>query len=343
MARYLTLLVAALAMAAPPEQARVDGALARAVVWLRGEQDARGGYGANPGECALALLALRHAGVPADDPACARAAAHLRRELPDGTVYGAALGVLALLAHSPEAHRDRVRLLLDHLAKGQCENGQWTYAYRATARKKAGDNSNTQLAILACAAARARRFDVDDEVFRRCQAFFRASQNSDGGFGYGDNQRKRSYGSMTAGGAMALALGGCVEAQVAFRDAGGLGGADLRRALAWLGEGERIDENRGSADAFGGRKGRRGDSFWKHYWLWSLERACHAAAAPALGGRDWYADGAAYLLGAQRAEGSWRDPERELQATCFAVLFLTRSTLVTLTPRDRDRTAVTGR
>ncbi len=343
MARIAILCLLLGAAGASPEQSRVDSALARAVAWLRGQQDARGGYGTNSGECALALLALRHAGVAPGDPACAKAAAHLVRALPDGTVYGAALGVLALLAHGPEAHREEIDLLLDHLAKGQCRNGQWTYAYRATASKKAGDNSNTQIAILACAAARARRFDVDEEVFRRCHAFFRGSQNADGGFGYADNQRKRSYGSMTAGGAMAMALGACVEAKVPFRDGGGLGGEDLRRAIAWLGGGGKIDENRGSADAFGGRKGKRSDSFWKHYWLWSLERACHAAAVADLAGRDWYAEGATYLLGSQRDDGSWRDPERELQATCFAVLFLTRSTLVTLTPRDRDRPAVTGR
>ncbi len=148
-----------------PAQAVIDAAVARGVKWLRGEQKRDGSFGQGPGESALVLLALRHSGVPADDRACLRAARRLERELPDGTVYGAALGVLALLAQDEELHGPKVRELVADLVRAQCRNGQWTYSYRATARKKSGDNSNTQFALLALAVARVRGVAVASRPF----------------------------------------------------------------------------------------------------------------------------------------------------------------------------------
>lgn len=305
---------------APPDPAQVDAAVKKGVKWLRAEQDAGGGFGTGPGETALALLALRHAGVPALDPACMRAAARLARQLPDGSVYGAALGVMALLEQDPAAHKKEIERLVSDLVRGQCRNGQWTYNYRNTATKRGGDNSNTQLAAIALAVARARRLSVPDETFARLDAFLVESQNADGGFGYSYNQRVSSYASMTAGGAMMLALCGDPKR------------AELRRAFAWLARDFDPANNRGAAGAFGKGKGRRGDNFWKHYWLWSLERACGAAGVKDLDGQDWYALGARHLLDKQKEDGGWRDPERPIQATCFALLFLQRATVRALTP-----------
>ena len=308
-----------------PSKKEADAAVRRGIAWLRTEQKADGSFGQNPGESGLCLMALRHSGVPAADRACMRAARYLERALPDGSVYGAALGMLALLAQSPERHKQEITKLVKHLVAGQCRNGQWSYAYRATARKKAGDNSNTQLAILALAAARARRFVVPKDVFEKCGQYFVGSQNEDGGFGYSARQRKRSYGSMTAGGAMALVL--C--------------GADAKAAFQWLGTGFDPKKNRGAAAAFGKKKGKRGDNFWKHYWLWSVERACSVGKRKELGGHDWYAEGAKHLIATQHRNGDWKSPERAVQATCFALLFLSRSTAAVITPRDKDRATVT--
>jgi len=315
---------------AVPAAEAVDAAVARGVVWLRKEQKGNGAFGSSPGETALALMALRHSGVPSADKACTKAARSLERALPDGTVYGAALGTLALLEQDASAHRGEIEKLVKALAGGQCRNGQWTYAYRSTARKSGGDNSNSQLAVLALAAARTRRVDVPPEAFARIAAYLAAHQNDDGGFGYSDKQRARSYGSMTAGGAMMLAL-------AAGRDAPG-----VAKALAWLAEDFDPTANRDAGRAFGNKRGNRGDTFWKHYWLWSVERACSAAGVDALGAHDWYALGARHLLESQRDDGAWRDPEGELQASCFALLFLTRSTRRALTPRPGDAVVTPG-
>jgi hypothetical protein len=320
------LALAAPAAPGPPPipAAEVDAAVGKGVAWLRGEQDAQGGFGQGPGETALALLALRHSGVPAADRACARAARHLGRALPDGTVYGASLGILALLEQGDA--REEVERLVAELVRGQCRNGQWTYAYRNTAKKRSGDNSNTQLACLALAVARVRRLAVPDEAFARLDAFLLESQNADGGFGYSHNQRTASYASMTAGGAMMLALCGDPKRP------------EAKRAFAWLARGFDPAANRGAGGAFGKAKGRRGENFWKHYWLWSLERACGAAGLADLQGQDWYALGARHLLDRQQPDGCWRDPERQLVATCFALLFLRRATARSLTPTPATTT-----
>jgi hypothetical protein len=107
---------------------------------------------------------------------------------------------------------------------------------------------------------------------------------------------------------------------------------EVKRAFAWLARDFDPACNRDAAGAFGKKQGRRGDNHWKHYWLWSLERACGAAGVNDLEGKDWYVLGARHLLEKQKEDGGWRDPEQPLQATCFALLFLKRATVRALTP-----------
>ena len=94
---------------------------------------------------------------------------------------------------------------------------------------------------------------------------------------------------------------------------------------------------RGAGVARSNKRKKRNDNHWRHYWLWSLERACGVTRTTRIGPHDWYAEGAQFLLRTQRKAGNWRDPESELQATCSGLLFLSRNTPRTITPRDRDR------
>jgi hypothetical protein len=319
---------------------RVKSAVARGVAWLRDQQESGGAFGPQPGETALALLALRHSGVPADDPACRRAELSLLRELPDGTSYGAALGLVALLGQEGSRCRDEAAVLVKDLADAQCENGQWGYSARRSSRASAGDNSNTQIAVFALAAAKARGLDVPSATFEKALAFHRGSLNKDGGWGYAPNQRSASYGSMTAGGAMSAALS---KIEIAPGDARLREVPEIRGALSWLGQRFSAAENPGAAAAFGSKKGRRGDDFWAHYWLWSVERACSVTGTERLGERDWYAIGADHLLEEQRKDGSWLGPERAVLATSFSLLFFARGTLAVVTPRRPAPGSVTPR
>jgi hypothetical protein len=115
----------------------------------------------------------------------------------------------------------------------------------------------------------------------------------------------------------------------------------LEKALDWLRTHFDAAANTGAALAFGSKKKKRSDAFWRHYWLWSVERVAAAAGQERLGRHDWYGAGSRVLLARQQDDGQWRDPERELLATCFALLFFRRSTQITITPRDRVTPTVT--
>ena len=107
-------------------------------------------------------------------------------------------------------------------------------------------------------------------------------------------------------------------------------------ACAWLAREWDPRRNRGAGKARTTKRKRRTDAFWRHYSLWSIERACGTLREPKLGRVDWYGAGASWLLETQRKNGSWHNPEDARIATCFALLFLARRTPATLTPRDRD-------
>jgi len=77
---------ACLAAGPPPSQTDVDAAIRRGVKWLRKAQSKDGSFGWEAGATSLSLLALRHSGVKASDPAAVRAARRLQRILPDATV-----------------------------------------------------------------------------------------------------------------------------------------------------------------------------------------------------------------------------------------------------------------
>ena len=306
------------ATAQEPSRKEVRAAVSRAVGWLRKAQGRGGAFGSQPGETALALMALRHSGVPASDPACLHAAKRLERDLPDGQCYSAALGTLALLAQSPERHRKTIRKLVDSIVRGQCKNGQWSYKLRRSGRRKEGDNSNTQIAVLALSAARARGVAVPTAPFTLLRRHLRDAQNADGGFGY-TARSERSYASMTAGCAMALALCLSVEKRKPSLHADVRSDRGVQRAYAWLARDFRPGVNRGAGVARSNKRKQRNDNHWRHYWLWSLERACGSTATRRLGEHDWYAEGAQYLLQSQRRDGNWKDPEERASGDLFRV------------------------
>ncbi len=136
------------------------------------------------------------------------------------------------------------------------------------------------------------------------------------------------YGSMTA-----ACLAGLVVARVGAERAGSKP-AELRAidaaiagGFAWLADEFTVRSNPGWVGHC--------DHHW-YYWLYSLERACELAGIARLCGRDWYHEGAVQLLAQQQQNGSFRADRGDtllLEATCFAVLFLKKSTLPAITGR----------
>jgi len=311
-----------------PSQSEIDAAIEKGVEWLKREQDRSGSFDRDPGPTGLALYALAHSGVPDDDPSVERALRWLVTHLRKPSTYNVSLTIMALATLDREGHAKRIRRLAERLlVMGQCESGQWSYRLR-TGRSH-GDNSNTQLAVLGLWYARQAGARIEKSVWKRCHGFFVESQNEDGGWGYSAKERKKSYGSMVATGLAALLVCRSGMDGLRLEDDRVRKDPATKKAVAWLAENLALDENPGARFKLGGGRNPRKEiteSYWRHYWLWSLERAATIAGAEKLGGRDWYAEGAAWLLETQKEDGSWANPEKPLFATCFALLFLSRST-----------------
>ena len=341
-----------------PAAAAVDAAIDQGVAWLLGEQRADGTWGSGSrafGHTALAAYALLHAGLEPDDKGFAKALRWLDRHGPalkrtpdkEADTYSTALLVL-LLRDRGLAGEPRMGRAVAVLAKSQAANGQWSYAPKAGRKgHDAGDNSNTQVAVLALGAAVGAGLPVDEATLQRAWAWWRGSAQADGGFGYasGGSKASASIGSMTAAGVASIAI---LESALSgratdTREEDAPTSRLLERALALLAAGFEVDKNFGPAQGAAGDRQRNAGRGWVHYFLWSVERALVLAGRERLGERDWYAAGAAHLLASQKQDGSWRG-EHPLYATCFALLFLTRAADPprAFTPPDRPLGPVTG-
>ena len=233
-------------------------------------------------------------------------------EMPLQSTYQAALESMALARLDPVRHRERLEACARFLTDTQIASGQWTYGPREEgAPPVVGDNSNTAYALLGLAACQRAGMAVPRAAIERVEAWWKSSQNRDGGWGYRSDRESESYASMTESGMGSLLL--------ARRILGTENGDDpvLTRAGAWLAENFSTSENRRSSY----QQGRL------IYHLYALERLGTLLDAPELAGHDWYGEGAAYLLSRQAPDGSWDDgADTPVVNTCFALLFLTHAT-----------------
>jgi hypothetical protein len=66
------------------------------------------------------------------------------------------------------------------------------------------------------------------------------------------------------------------------------------------------------------------------YYLYCLERACDMKRISLLAGHPWYNEGAEVLVNRQEDSGAWTQSDthrpHDILNTCFALLFLNRST-----------------
>lgn len=143
------------------------------------------------------------------------------------------------------------------------------------------------------------------------------------GFAYQDADAP-AFGSMTAAGVSGLLLaraGMAAHGEVDRALSARIDDA-IRDGHAWLGEQFSVRCNPGFAE--------RADNHW-YYWLYCLERACELAGVTRLQGRDWYYEGGVQLLSQQQGNGAFRTGHNstlQLDATCFAVLFLAKATAI---------------
>jgi hypothetical protein len=311
----------------------VERAIREGVNFLKNRQRPDGSWpdmGAPTGMTSLGTLSLLTAGESPTSPNIVKALEFLHHFGPTdlNSTYAISLQTMVYAAAEPE--RDRVRIVANvkWLERAQLKPadrrrwqgaGTWTYNDQ---KGQIGDNSNTQYALLGLNAASEAGVSIDPQVWALSRAYFEATQNPDGGWGYHPGQRS-STGSMTCAGLSSLIITGArrfrnqeyLEGRTIHNC--GTGGFDpaVAKGINWLGTHFQVAQNIGQGPN------------WKHYYLYGLERAGRLCGVRFFGQSDWYRLGAEELVRTQdKVLGLWRGSgqENELIATSFALLFLAK-------------------
>jgi hypothetical protein len=345
---------------APEFQPDVDATIARGVEAIRRGQKPSGRWAAwydyECGPTALALLTLLESEVDAADPAVARGMAWLLGQRPKKT-YEVALSMMAVDAWRtpPTERRLRRRGQAVPAPIRRLEPAERAFLERCVAllasnaeRNGAAagigyeadrpDLSNTQYAALGLRAAATCGVEVPDRLWARLLDYALRCQETEGptssvdvereadkpgatraawrvparGAGYENPRRPTASMTAAAIGTVLLAEEGLHRSRSPQRrrllkDADGA----VRSAFAWL------------SAHWSVRRPWDTEDDRVTYTLYGLERACVLEGVRRLGGRDWYREGALWLLHVQREDGSFPG---HLHDTCFALLFLKRAT-----------------
>jgi len=201
-----------------------------------------------------------------------------------------------------------------------------------------GDNSNSQYAALGLRACFDAGIVFPKETVLLARKWWLESQHSeaaeDKGVATGGDvpapargwcyskasvcaKNHRPYASMTAGAVGALAICDYILDQDRRKDSA------IKSGLSWLNEHWSVTANEGPVEFDSSSKTEY------YYFLYALERAGMLLDVPAVGKHDWYGEGAAAILAAQKADGSWYGGAKRCNSTwdtCFAILFLKKAT-----------------
>lgn len=322
------------------DQKRINGAIDLGVDWLLKRQHIDGSWGEEHGGyrngmTALAIYTLLKSDVPPRHPAILEGLTFLA-ESPTTRTYSAGCHLMALEALNNEEHLPWMEEVLDDLLSWQTRQGIWGYPDGHP------DLSCTQFAALGLRAAALAGIEIPDRVWVDLaqgtldhqakrervdtpNVLERAygSKLSVAGFAYRPTNPKNPTASMSAAGIATLGI--CLE-QLGDRCPGSLRSTMERQieyGVNWLITHWSVSRN-------------HGHSHWVHYYLYGVERVGAMLETETIGVREWYWDGAEYLVNSQVKDGvnagHWRDPTgRAESATCFALLFLERATQAAFT------------
>jgi hypothetical protein len=324
---------------------RADAAIKKGVEALKAQQKEDGTWAYNDtmfpvGVTGLAVYTLLKCDAKVDDKSVLRGVEVLLAKDPEG-VYSASLVAMALATMVEKIRaqkkttaamprlQSRLQEIVDILVASQKATGGWSYDIKlktgtgVQAPPAAGqdryDFSNTQFAVLGLRAGANAGARVPRTTWERSLALYEKHQSEkDGGWPYigempGIQGTPSSSMAMTAAGAY-----GWMICKTSLDDK--LAPDHLRtqervaRGIEYLAKNWQVDAS-GLADAY--------------YWLYSVERMGMAGRIDRIGERDWYVEGATWLLVRQRPDGSWVGNYGATVDTCLALLFLKRAYIAT--------------
>lgn len=270
------------------------------------------------------------------------------RSLPETTeTYDLGLAILFMSAVGESRDHKRIQRMASTLLEYQTASGGWGYG-RETRPLEAPpprwDNSTSQFAVLGLREAAFQvGMEIDQPTWKKAREHWLKTQvgspNAHDGAGWGyDNDTGGVRGSMTVAGLASLEITNSfiVEDQLT-RDGqldccGGNRGTGVDESIdagiRWMNQHIQIHSNPGGGHLL--------------YYLYGLERAGKFTGQRFFGGRDWYREGAEFLVAAQVADGSWAaQDEGPVIGSSLTLLFLSKGLSPVLInklqfgPRDR--------
>ncbi len=302
--------------------AAVDDAIRNAVTWLKAQRNESGHWETHgeksmvwAGDTGLTLLALLYAGEnPLADDMVTSLEWLASQELSHTYTVGTRAHVLALVPQRKYARhlqRDVDWLAHNIGAADSAHPGAYDYKGRPTSRY---DNSNSQYGVLGVWMGTDAGATVANTYWELVAGHWMGNQNGDGGWGY-DARGRSTTGSMTAAGLASLYVALDRLYVDRPREAVDLV-ATIDRGLDWYAREFTVDNP-------------HGDEKWKYYYLYGIERVGRASGQKYFREIDWFREGAAFLLGEQRADGSWPGggagqefTASDLRNTSFGLMFL---------------------
>ncbi|VTR97414.1 prenyltransferase squalene oxidase : Uncharacterized protein OS=Blastopirellula marina DSM 3645 GN=DSM3645_14280 PE=4 SV=1: Prenyltrans_1 [Gemmata massiliana] len=303
----MTALIASLAITiaapVPPDKGRdaelekkVAPARAKAIKYLKDSQQPNGSWEGevlksladiDGGATALAVLGLLEAGVPAKDPAVAKAVEYLLALKPSRT-YVVSLRTQALARVDATKYAQELQAGADWLlGKAITRRGKlvgWSYPGGEIA-----DNSNTHFAVMALHAAAQSGAKVDADIWLKVRDLYTDTQHKGGGWMYCTTGGDAPSHSMTLVALLSLAVAVKYDEKAA-----GPGPAFEKGMAAFLGE----------------KVGKFGDGQSSAcFWMTAAELGHTLGSTEFKSGqhaRAWYREGAEKILKEQQADGSWK-------------------------------------
>lgn len=305
---------------------QVDDAIRAAVRWIREQRGAEGNWERGgsvdhmhwAGDTALCVLALLYAGVdPGRESWLNDSIQWLMGQRLNGTyTVGVRAHALAMLPAATRrgALEADLNWLLAAVWPADSDNpGCFDYTPPPQGHKRGRwDNSATQFGVLGVWNAADAGLNVPPAFWDSVASHWLRTQNPDGGWQYQDaKDGGRSTGSMTAAGLASLFV--VLDQRIA---AGRREQRDLvsgiQRGLEWFGFNYNT-QNPGGFERF------------RYYYLYGVERVGRASGYRTFRDRDWFREGAVFLLDNQRPDGDWPSTGSEMTAlrnTAFGLMFL---------------------
>ncbi|MCA8990888.1 MAG: hypothetical protein KDA88_02870 [Planctomycetaceae bacterium] len=343
-------------VAAAANEGQIKASIDRGVAFLRAQFK-----GAPDEHKGLIGLTLMKAGQPHDAPEIKEAIRLAREKCKDGQYraerehfYEAGVDA-TLLADSGEECKAELQAIANFIISNQNPNGGWNYPGQGES-VAAGDTSTMQYCCLALWAADRTGVEIDPQVWVKAIQWHAAYQGADGGFSYrpgttqGDvngvatlNMTVNSIGSIhicmlhldpTSVPFLERPAAAAPNSNEPPKPKGALEVVELQttpenepvaipasakptimKSLGWVASRFRVANE---------------SPHNKMYYYYSLERMAALANIKKIGSHDWFNECADYVISRQKQDGSWAESTHvtrtpEIQS-CFAVLFLTRST-----------------